>query len=129
LAHRANQSQGGSNQKKDNIKPSFMTGFLPIFLMTNNSKQISLSNKVKLPDSVLLEDMAGEAIMLDMTTEQYHALDEVGARMLGVLIESESIQAAISTLLEEFEVTPEVLQADLLEYIENLNSDGLVEII
>ena len=106
-----------------------MTGFLPIFLMTNNSKQISLSNKVKLPDSVLLEDMAGEAIMLDMTTEQYHALDEVGARMLGVLIESESIQAAISTLLEEFEVTPEVLQADLLEYIENLNSDGLVEII
>lgn len=97
--------------------------------MTNNSKQISLSNKVQLPDSVLLEDMAGEAIMLDLTTEQYHALDEVGARILGVLIESESIQAAIDTLLEEFDVTPEVLQADLLEYIENLNSDGLVEII
>ena len=97
--------------------------------MTHNSNQISLSNKVKLSESVLMEDMAGEAIMLDMTAEQYHALDEVGARMLGVLIESESIQAAIDTLLEEFDVTPEVLQADLLEYVESLNSDGLVEII
>ncbi|HEY9873067.1 MAG TPA: PqqD family protein [Candidatus Obscuribacterales bacterium] len=97
--------------------------------MINNSKQIFLSNQVKLPDSVLMEDMAGEAIMLNMTTEQYHALDEVGARMLTVLIESESIQAAIESLLEEFEVEPAVLQADLLEYIEDLNSDGLVEII
>ncbi|MGB3203544.1 MAG: hypothetical protein WBB28_01005 [Crinalium sp.] len=50
--------------------------------MTNNSQQISLSNKVKLPDSVLMEDMAGEAIMLDLTTEQYHDLDEVGAACL-----------------------------------------------
>ena len=97
--------------------------------MTNNSKQISLSNKVKLSESVLMEDMAGEAIMVDLTTEEYHAFDEVGARMLTVLIESSSIQAALDTLLEEFEVTPEVLQADLLEYIEDLNCDGLVEIM
>ena len=97
--------------------------------MTNNSQQISLSNKIKLPDSVLLEDMAGEAIMLDLTTEQYHALDEIGARMLTVLLEAVSIQAAIDTLLEEFEVESSVLQADLLDYIEDLNSDGLVEII
>ena len=95
--------------------------------MTNNSKQISLSNKVKMPDSVLMEDMAGEAIMMDLTTEQYHVLDEMGARMLTVLIESSSIQAALDTLLEEFEVEPEVLQADLWEYIEDLNSEALVE--
>jgi hypothetical protein len=97
--------------------------------MIKNKQQISLINKVKLSDSVLMEDMAGEAIILDLSTEQYHGLDEVGARILKVLIESESIKAALDTLLEDFEVEPLVLQADLLEYLEDLNSQGLVEII
>ncbi|MBC6417778.1 MAG: lasso peptide biosynthesis B2 protein [Prochloron sp. SP5CPC1] len=67
--------------------------------------------------------------MLDLESEEYFSLDEVGARMLEVLAESESIGAACATLLSEYEVEPEVLEQDLLAYITALNSDELVEII
>ena len=95
----------------------------------NEVKPISLNNKVILAESVLWTDMGGKAIMLDTTHEAYHGLDEVAARMLAVLTESESIQDAYNILLSEYEVSPEVLTDDLLEFIEELRTDGLVEVI
>ncbi len=89
---------------------------------------IALNSKVRLTDSVLMEDLAGEAILLDLASEDYFALDLVGTRILSVLNEVNSIQAAYEVLLSEYAVEPEELKQDLLEYVQELRQDGLVEV-
>ena len=75
-----------------------------------------------------MQDLGGEAVFLNCDREEYFTLDEVGTRMLSVLQESPSIQAAYEVLLEEYDVDPQRLQQDLLNLIQQLVENGLVEI-
>lgn len=89
---------------------------------------MGLSQKVSLAEDVLIQELSGEYVLLNIESEQYFGLDEVGSRMLSVLTESESIQAANDILLQEYEVEPDQLQQDLLELIEKCVKHGLVEV-
>lgn len=90
---------------------------------------ISLSHRIQLAETVLMEDLAGEAILLDLASEEYFALNELGTRMLRVVEDSASIAAALETLEAEYEVEFSVLQQDLVDYLEQLLHNGLVEIV
>lgn len=89
---------------------------------------MELTQKVSLAPEVLMQELGSEAVFLNCDREEYFSLDEVGARMLAVLQESPSIQAACDVLLEEYEVEPEQLQQDLLNLIRELEAHGLVKI-
>ena len=90
---------------------------------------ISPTQKVTLADEVLHQDLAGESVLLNLKSEAYFSLDDIGSQMLSALLESESIQTAYNRLLEDFEVEPEQLQKDLLAYVEKLVKDELVKVI
>jgi hypothetical protein len=92
------------------------------------SAVIDLKSNVQLRESVLMEDLAGEAILLDLASENYFALDVVGTRFLTVLTQTPSIQVAYDLLLDEYDVEPNELQQDLLAYVQTLMNDGLVEV-
>lgn len=66
--------------------------------------------------------------MLNLGSERYFGLNEIGTRMLTVLTSSESIEAAFELLLEEYEVDRDVLRQDLMSLVEELVEQGLVEI-
>lgn len=87
------------------------------------------NQRIALPQNVLYKDLNGEAVLLNLSTETYFGLDEVGNRMISVLVSSESIEAAYRTLLEEYEVNPETLRSDLLSFIENLIKEGLIYVV
>ena len=53
----------------------------------------------------MIRKLAAKSVILDLKTERYSGLDEVGTRMWQVLMDSASIQAAYEKLLEEYEVT------------------------
>lgn len=89
---------------------------------------MGLSQKVSLAEDVLIQELSGESVLLNIDSEQYFGLDEVGSRMLSVLTESESIQAANDILLQEYEVEPAQLEKDLLELIEKCVKHGLVKV-
>jgi hypothetical protein len=89
---------------------------------------ISFADRVKVPDEVLISGLQGESVILNLNTERYFGLDEVGTRMLSVLNEAESIQAAFETLREEYDVEDEILRQDLISIIEQLVEQGVVEI-
>lgn len=90
--------------------------------------KLGLSQKVSLAEDVLIQELSGESVLLNIDSEQYFGLDEVGSRMLSVLTESESIQAANDILLQEYEVEPTQLEKDLLELIEKCVKHGLVKV-
>ncbi len=84
--------------------------------------------RTSIPASVLVRELAGEAVLLNLDTGCYFGLSESGARMFEVLPMSESIQSAYEALLAEYEVDAEQLRRDLSELLEKLVEQGLVEI-
>ncbi len=89
---------------------------------------ISFSDRVKIPDGVLISKLQDESVILNLDSERYFGLDDVGTRFLSVLTTSESIEAAYQTLVKEYDVDSEVLRQDLLELVQNLVEQGLIQI-
>jgi Coenzyme PQQ synthesis protein D (PqqD) len=90
--------------------------------------EVTFSQRIIAPDDVLVQMLDGEAVLLNLDTESYFGLDDVGARMWTLLTESDSIQAAYEGLLDEYDVTPEQLRADLIGLIDRLAEQGLIKL-
>ena len=89
---------------------------------------ISFSDRVKIPDDVLISKLQEESVILNLDSERYYGLDDVGTRFLSVLTSSESIEAAYETLAGEYDVDRQVLRQDLIELVENLSKQGLISV-
>jgi hypothetical protein len=88
----------------------------------------TFAQKLRVAPDTLINFVGEEAVLLDLKTERYFGLDEVGARMWAALTESESIEQAYAALVDEYEADPEVIRRDLTELIERLQAQGLVEL-
>ena len=87
---------------------------------------ISFSDRVTVPDDVLISHLQEESVILNLDSERYFGLDDVGTRFLSVLTSSESIEAAYERLRSEYDVDPQVLRSDLFALVENLMAHGLL---
>lgn len=90
--------------------------------------QFSLEQKVSSSSNVLAQDLAGQSVLLNLQTEEYYALDDIGTKMWQTLIEKDSIQSAIDALQVEYQVEPELLQKDVKNLIKELLANELVEV-
>lgn len=90
--------------------------------------QLELTHKVSPAREVLIQNLADEAVLLNLQSEEYFGLDEIGTRMFAVLQASDSIDRAYCQLLEEYDVEPDVLKADLFDFIQKLVERGLVTV-
>ena len=84
--------------------------------------------KVTIPDGVLVRELAGESVLLNLETESYFGLDEIGSRMWIVLTESPSIELAFKTLAAEYEVEAKQLRLDIEIFIKKLVDLGLLRV-
>jgi hypothetical protein len=82
---------------------------------------------VRVPEGVLLQHVADEIVLLHLESGVYYGLDPVGTRMLDLACELGGADAVVSTLLEEYETTAEVLERDLERLLGELVENGLVE--
>ena len=89
---------------------------------------ISFSDRVAIPDDVLISNLQEESVILNLESERYFGLDSIGTRMLTVLTTSESIEAACETLLQEYDVDGQVLREDLIALVEDLAAKGLIRV-
>ena len=90
---------------------------------------LTLDTTVKIPESVLSTLLEQDAVLLDIRSNQYFALDEVGRRLWGLLSEGKHLRDIYQTLLDEYEVDAKQLEQDILELLNNLMENGLVEIV
>jgi Coenzyme PQQ synthesis protein D (PqqD) len=80
------------------------------------------------PD-VMIRQVGDECVILDLKTERYLGLDEVGTRMWSVIVGSTSIQSAYETLLAEYEVDADHLRVDLQTLLQKLLEQRLVALV
>jgi hypothetical protein len=88
-------------------------------------KQLS-SRKVVVSENVLLRDLSGEAVLLNLDSEMYFGLDEIGYRIWTILTTSDSIGAAHEQLLSEYDVEPEQLWESLDQLVGECTEQGLL---
>ena len=90
--------------------------------------QISFSDRVRVPDGVLVSRLQEESVILNLDSERYFGLDDVGTRVLSVLTSADSIEAAYASLLAEYDVDGPALRQDLLALVESLLQQGIIEV-
>ncbi|MBK7991642.1 MAG: PqqD family protein [Comamonadaceae bacterium] len=69
-----------------------------------------------------------ETVILDLASGTYYGLDPVGARMWQLMSEGQPLAAICNLLLDEYEVTREALEGDILRLTEELRAKGLVSL-
>ncbi len=89
---------------------------------------VPFTSRASVPDEVLVSELGGESVILNLKSESYFGLDEIGARMWAVVTSADSIQAGYDALKDEYDVDPEQLRFDLTVLIEKLVAEGLLQV-
>lgn len=85
--------------------------------------------RVEVPEGVLVRELQGESVLLNLDSECYFGLDDVGTRMWSALTATGTLEAAFEALLGEYDVEPGQLRADLAAFVETLAGAGLVRVV
>ena len=85
--------------------------------------------RVEVPEGVLVRELQGESVLLNLDSECYFGLDDVGTRMWSALTATGTVEAAFEALLAEYDVEPAQLRADLSAFVDTLAGAGLVRVV
>lgn len=89
---------------------------------------MKLSDKVSIPPEVMARTVGDETVILDLASGTYFGLDPVGARIWELLGEGKTLAEVCDQMLEEFEVSREELERDILRLAQELADQGLVAV-
>lgn len=89
---------------------------------------MDLNKKVTVPDTVYSQEVDNEMVVLDMASEKYIGLDTIGCDIWQLLQDGKTLQETQDALLEMYDVEPEVLSRDFLDFVGKLEESGLVKI-
>ena len=89
---------------------------------------MDLNQKITFPDTVFSQEVDGEMVLLDMNSECYFGLDSVGADFWKAIEEKQVLSEALEQLTTQYEAAPDVLEQDLLLFVEKLHKSGLIKV-
>jgi hypothetical protein len=84
--------------------------------------------RLAVPERVLFRELGGEAVLLNLASESYFGLDEVGTAMWSALVEHASVASALPAILDRYDADVGVMERDLIGLVERLVEHGLLEI-
>jgi hypothetical protein len=90
---------------------------------------MNLDSKVTLLDTVFVQEVDEETILLDTTTQEYFSLDEVGSMFYHFVEVEQDLRVIVKELAEHFSKEELTIEKDLFTFLQALKVKGLVEII
>lgn len=82
--------------------------------------------RFRLKANVLVRDLDGEAVLLDLDSGRYFGLNATGVRILELIDGNRSLQEMRLQLAREFTAPPDEIDADLHELLAALEGEGLL---
>jgi len=76
--------------------------------------------------SVLCRELSGETVLLNLESGVYYGLDAVGTRVWQLLLQGRTIADICDTLIDDYDVAPEVLRGDVVRLVGELRERGIV---
>ncbi|MEP6390077.1 MAG: PqqD family protein [Halioglobus sp.] len=89
---------------------------------------MNLKQTITLSPDVISQEVSGETVLLDLKSENYFGLDEVGTRIWQLIESAGDLEAIFNTLMEEYDVDEEQLLGDLSELVGEVEKLGLVKL-
>jgi hypothetical protein len=89
---------------------------------------MNLNQTITLSPDVISQEVSGETVLLDLESENYFGLDEVGTRIWQLIKETNDLEAIFNTLLAEYDVSEERLRDDLDVLLGEIAGLGLVQL-
>jgi hypothetical protein len=88
--------------------------------------QISLDNRVTIHQDAVFRELDGEAVILQLEAGMYYGLDPVGTRLWQLIEAHGELRPVLDAALQEFDVSSDVLERDLIELVSGLAEKQLV---
>lgn len=85
------------------------------------------STVVASPDQVS-SDLAGETVLLSMTDAKYYGFSGVGSRIWELVQQPVMVSAVCAVITEEYDVSRELCEDDVLRFLRDLAARGLLEV-
>jgi len=85
------------------------------------------SLRVAPSDDVIFQSLHDEIVLLNMKTQEYFGLDDVGSKMWNLLVQSGDAEIVADCLCAEYDVERETVRKDLDILIERLLEAGLLK--
>ena len=92
------------------------------------SNAVGLDTRVVVPAAVLFRELAGESVLLELASESYFSLDEVGTAMWRALIQQAPLGSALEQRLARYDVDRETQTRGLIGLAQRLVDHGLLEL-
>jgi hypothetical protein len=77
-------------------------------------------------NEVFASEIDNEVVMMHIQTGKYYGLDDIGSRIWEMMEAKIRVEDLIQQLLEEYEVSEEECTRDVLELLENLQTNDLI---
>ncbi|MEM7698155.1 MAG: PqqD family peptide modification chaperone [Verrucomicrobiota bacterium] len=90
--------------------------------------QLSLASTVSVNADILESRVDDETVLMDVVSGHYYGLDEVASTIWENLKSPITVEKLIGDLACEFRTTPEAIESDVLEFLEEGSENELVEI-
>lgn len=89
-----------------------------------------LDRKIRISPDVLFQEVSGECVLLDLKSDNYFGLDDVGTRIWQLIEEfGGDLRAVVESMAAEYAVDRQTLERDLLDLTTRLKESGLVEFL
>ena len=89
--------------------------------------EVTLDNRVAIPESVIAREVDGETVLLNLDTGIYFGLDAVGTAIWRAIQEDGRLLHAAEALEREYDVDPAAAREDLLRLIGEMLAKGLLQ--
>ncbi|TDG12842.1 PqqD family protein [Seongchinamella unica] len=89
---------------------------------------MKLEQTVTISPDVISQEVSGETVLLDLNSENYFGLDEIGTRIWQLIESSGRLQDIYETLLAEYDVEPDQLLEDMEQLLTDIEKAGLVSL-
>ncbi len=73
-------------------------------------------------------DLAGETVLLSMTSAHYYGFEGVGSRIWELIQQPMRVADVCATVASEYDVTPDRCESDVLAFLRALDEKGLLEV-
>ena len=92
-------------------------------------RNLSLTSKVQRNLNMVTSNLDGEIVMMSVEHGEYFGLDEIGTRIWEFLEKPVIVEELITSLTNEFEVERQECEHDTLEFLEELLSKELIQLM
>jgi hypothetical protein len=87
---------------------------------------IKLENYPKQRERILAQQSSGTLVLLNLDQGNYYALNRVGSRAWELCDGTRSVGQMVDIISREYDAPPEVVAADLLELLGDLENEDLL---